>query len=259
MNETTGVFKFVLTVVILGAIGVLGYFIFLGFMDKDQLLLSLFPLAVVAGLASFFSPCAFPLLPVAVNANLKSNSKLSPFVVGLVSASGLITLLLLVGLVIAFIGQPLGELLQNNLRVIRGVIGILLLYLAYNQISDKFHFGLLEKLTPRVSTAESGGLKNAYIYGFGYTLAGSGCTIPILGGLTLGALASGGFQAAFSSFAIAGIIMASLMFVFMGLTGYVKGLPQGISAVTPKIKKASAIVLLLVGVFYIANAIFKFI
>ena len=257
MSETTGVFKFVLTVVILATIGILGYFIFLGFMNKDQLLLSLFPLAVVAGLASFFSPCAFPLLPAAVTANLKSNAKSSPIIVGLVSASGLITLLLLVGLVIAFIGEPLGELLQNNLRIIRGVIGVFLLYLAYNQISDKFHFGLFEKLTPRVSTAEGGGLKNAYIYGFGYTLAGSGCTIPILGGLTLAALASGGFQAAFTSFAIAGTIMASLMFVFMGLTGYVKGLPQGVLAATPKIKKASAIVLFLVGIFYISNAIFK--
>lgn len=259
MSETTGVFKFILTVIILATIGILGYFIFLGFMNKDQFLLSLFPLAVVAGLASFFSPCAFPLLPAAVTANLKSNSKLSPFVVGLVSASGLITLLLLVGLVIAFIGQPLGELLQNNLRIIRGVIGILLIYLAFRQISDKFHFGLLEKLTPRVATKDGGSLKNAYIYGFGYTLAGSGCTIPILGGLTLGALGSGGFGAAFSSFAIAGAVMASLMFVFMSLTGYVKGLPQSVLAVTPKIKKASAVVLFLVGLFYISNAIFKFV
>ena len=194
-----------------------------------------------------------------MTANLKSNAKSDPFIIGLVSASGLITLLLLVGLVIAFIGQPLGEFLQNNLRLIRGVIGILLIYLAYNQISDKFHFGLLEKLTPHIATKNRGGLKNAYIYGFGYTLAGSGCTIPILGGLTLGALVSGGFQAAFSSFAIAGIIMASLMFVFMGLTGYVKVLPQGVSAATAKIKKASAIVLFLVGLFYITNAIFKFI
>ena len=228
-------------------------------MNKDQLLLSLFPLAVVAGLASFFSPCAFPLLPAAVTGNLKSDSKASPLIVGLVSASGLITLLLLVGLVIAIIGQPLGELLQNNLRVIRGVIGIILIYLAYNQISSKFHFGFLEKLTPRISTKDGGGLKNAYIYGFGYTLAGSGCTIPILGGLTLAALTSGGFQAAFTSFIIAGGIMASLMFIFMGLTGYVKGLPQSVSAATPKIKKVSAIVLFLVGVFYIGNAIFKFI
>ena len=123
-------------------------------MNKDQLLLSLFPLAVVAGLASFFSPCAFPLLPAAVTGNLKSDSKASPLIVGLVSASGLITLLLLVGLVIAIIGQPLGELLQNNLRVIRGVIGIILIYLAYNQISSKFHFGFLVKLTTRISTKD---------------------------------------------------------------------------------------------------------
>ena len=53
--------------------------------------------------------------------------------------------------------------------------------------------------------------------------------------------------------------MASLMFVFISLTGYIKGLSQGIKAAIPKIKKVSAIVLFLVGIFYISNAIFKFI
>lgn len=243
--------RFVLATVVLSVIGVLGYFIFLGFMNKDPLLLSLFPLAIVAGLASFFSPCAFPLLPAAVTANLKSNARTNPLFLGLAGAGGVLSFLILLGLVIGIIGQPLGQLLQDNLRIIRGVVGIFLIYLAYRQFSEKSHFGFFEKLAPKTASP--------FVYGFGYTLVGSGCTIPILGGLVLGSLASGGFQTAFGSFVVAGAVMSALMFIFMTITSYLKTIPKNILASTPTIKKASSIVLFLVGLFYIGNAIFKFI
>lgn len=244
-------FIFILTVILLAAAGIGGYFIFLGFMNKDQLLLSLFPLAIVAGLASFFSPCAFPLLPAAVAATSRSKDKSNSLISGLTAAIGVLSFLLLLGLVIGSLGASLGQFLQGNLRIIRGIVGVFLIYLAYNQFSEKFHFGLLEKFAPKASSP--------FLYGFGYTLVGSGCTVPILGGLTLGAVASAGFVAGFSSFGIAGATMAILMFIFIGMTTYFGRLPKNISAATPKIKKTSAIVLFLVGIFYIGNAIFKFI
>lgn len=244
-------FKFFLSVIALLVIGILGYFIFLGFMSKNQLLLSTFPLAIVAGLASFFSPCAFPLLPAAVTATSKSNAKSSPLISGLTAAVGVLSFLLILGLVIGSLGTTMGQFLQDNLRIVRAIVGIFLIYLAYSQFSEKFHFGFFEKLAPKTSSP--------FIYGFGYTLVGSGCTIPILGGLVLGSVASGGFQTAFGSFVVAGFVMSVLMFIFMTVTGYLKTIPKNISAATGKIKKASAIVLFLVGLFYIGNAIFKFI
>lgn len=244
-------FKFILVAISLSVIGVLGYFIFLGFMNKDQFLLGLFPLAIVAGLASFFSPCAFPLLPAAVTANLKSNARTNPFFLGLAGAGGVLSFIILLGLVIGIIGQPLGQFLQDNLRIVRGIVGIFLIYLAYRQFSEKSHFGFFEKLAPRTTSP--------FVYGFSYTLVGSGCTIPILGGLVLGSLASGGFQTAFGSFVVAGAVMSALMFIFMTTASYLKTIPKNILAATPTIKKASGIVLLLVGLFYIGNAIFKFI
>lgn len=244
-------FRFVLATTILSVIGVLGYFIFLGFMNKNQLLFSLFPLAIVAGLASFFSPCAFPLLPSAVAATSRSEDKSNSLISGLTAAIGVLSFLLLLGLVIGSLGASLGQFLQANLRILRGIVGVFLIYLAYNQFSEKFHFGLLEKFAPKTSSP--------FLYGFGYTLAGSGCTVPILGGLTLGAVASAGFAAGFSSFGIAGATMAILMFIFVSMTTYFGRLPKTIEAATPKIKRLSAIVLLLVGLFYITNALFRFI
>lgn len=242
-------FKFVLTTIILLVIGVLGYFIFLGFINKNQLLLSTFPLAIVAGLASFFSPCAFPLLPAAVATNLKQSAKTNPLIAGVVSSLGVATFLLLFGLVIGFIGQSLGVILQSNLAVIRAIVGIFLIFLAYSQFSEKFHFGFFEKMTPKTPSP--------FLYGFGYTLAGSGCTVPILTGLVLASLASGGFKSAFASFILAGAVMAILMFVFISLIGTLKVSGENISVLTPKIKKASSLVLFLVGGFFIANALFK--
>lgn len=251
MDEKRILLRFIFAVALLAVVGIGGYFIFLGFMNKDPILLGLLPLAIVAGLASFFSPCAFPLLPAAVTTISRPNAKLNPLISGLTAAIGVLSFLLLLGLVIGIIGQPLGQLLQDNLRIVRGIVGIFLIYFAYRQFSEKFHFELFEKLAPKTSSP--------FVYGFGYTLVGSGCTIPILGGLVLGSLASGGFQTAFGSFVVAGAVMSALMFIFMTITSYLKTIPKNILAATPTIKKASSIVLFLVGLFYIGNAIFKFI
>ncbi len=250
-TETNYFFRFIFSLVILVTAAFLGYFIFLGFMSKDQLLLGLFPLAIVAGLASFFSPCAFPLLPSALTATSRPNAKSSSLISAFAAATGVLSFLLLLGLVIGTVGLSIGEFLQENLRTVRGIVGIFLIYLAHRQFSEKFHFGFFENLAPKASSP--------FLYGFGYTLVGSGCTIPILGGLTLGAVASAGFAAGFTSFGIAGATMSILMFVFMGMTAYFGVLPKTISAATPKIKRLSAIVLLLVGLFYITNALFRLI
>ncbi len=259
MSEQARLFRFIFTIAILTAVAAAGYFVFLGFMQKSQLLLSVFPLAVAAGAASFFSPCVFPLLPAVVTTTLKAETRVSPLFLGFVGGIGVLSFLLILGLTVGIIGDPLGTFLQENLRIIRGIIGIFLIYLAFSQLSDKFHLGLFEKFSPKVEISKKAPIRSVYLYGFGYTLAGSGCTVPILGGLTLGALASGGFQAAFGSFSVAAATMATLMFVFFTFTGYLKSIPENITSATPRIKKVAGVVLLLVGIFYIGNAIFKFI
>jgi len=252
-------FKYLVGLVVLTILSLAGYFVFLGFITQNQVLLSVFPLAIVAGVASFFSPCVFPLLPTVVATTLKAERKINPLLLGLTGALGVASFLLILGLIIAAVGQPLGVALQQNLGIIRGVVGVFLIYLAVNQLSDKFHFNLLEKLSPQVAITKKAPIKSVYLYGFGYTLAGSGCTVPILGGLTLGALVSGGFMAAFASFSLAAIVMAALMFIFMIFAGSIKTIPENLTAATPKIKKVAGVVLLIIGMFYILNAFFKFV
>ncbi len=258
MSKTHTYVKFVVPLIVATAFAVAGYFVFLGFMNDSQSLVNVFPLAVIAGVASFFSPCAFPLLPGIIAIDVNEKNKLSPSVKGLVSATGVLSFLLPLGIIIALVGVPLGSLLQDNLRNIRGVIGILLLYLSYMQLSGG-HFNFLEKHAPRGGENSKSSYRLPFSFGFGYVMVGSGCTVPILAGLTVSALATGGFIAAFLSFAVAGSVMALLMFSFMTYAGTVKVLPEHMTKLTPKIKKISGIVLLVIGMFYIANALFVWI
>ena len=255
MTQSQSYAKFIIPVVLTTVFAIIGYFIFLGFMNNNQTLLSIFPLAVVAGLASFFSPCSFPLLPGIVAMDIEGARKLKPHTKGLVSAVGVLSFLIPLGLIIALIGIPLGNFLQDNLNLIRGIVGIFLLYLGYVQLSD-YHFDFFEKLAPKVGKDNKSNYRIPYIFGFGYVMIGSGCTVPIMAGLVVGTLASSGFLAAILSFAIAGSVMAILMFSFMTYAGSVKTMPEHIRQATPKIKKLSGIVLLIIGVFYVLNAVY---
>jgi len=245
--------KFIVPTVLIAALSLAGYFVFLGFMDKSSTLLNVFPLAVIAGVASFFSPCAFPLLPGVVAMDVKGASKLKPSTKGVISAAGVLSFLIPLGLVIGLIGVPLGSFLQDNLTTIRAIVGIVLLYLGYIQLSGG-HYNFFEKHAPKIGKDIKSSYRVPYMFGFGYVMVGSGCTVPIMAGLVVGTLASGGFWAAATSFIIAGSVMALLMFSFMTYAGTVKIMPERINKATPKIKKLAGVLLIIIGSFYILNA-----
>ena len=82
-----------------------------------------------------------------------------------------------------------------------------------------------------------------------------GCTGPILAGLTLSALAAGGFGSALGAFAVFNLTMALLMLLVSVLVGTSKqALVDRMKAATPKIKRAAGAVLLLVGAFHMSAA-----
>lgn len=250
--------RIIMPAIVIAAIALAGYFVFLGFMNNDQTLVNLLPLAVVAGVASFFSPCAFPLLPSMVALDVENDSKHSPKAKGLLAAVGVLTFLVPLGIIIGFVGVPLGNLLQDNLNLIRSVIGVALIYLGYRQLKG-MHFGFFEKHAPKLSKKNQSKTSVPFMFGFSYVMIGSGCTVPIMTALVLGALAVGNFFTATASFILAGSIMALLMFGFMTYAGSVKTMPSRITKSMPKIKKATGAILIIIGAFYIANAIFGWI
>jgi len=236
--------------------------------------LNLYVLAVAAGLASFFSPCAFPLLPGYLafyhgagqpqDASGRSGSTTR---LGVAAMAGVATFVLVLGLAIALLGAGAakglsisGDAPSSLVRGIRGVVGIILIALGVGQLTNRV-------IKPRAADAlafatrprRDGGRSGAggvYLYGLGYVAAGLGCTGPILAGLVVFALGVGGFSTALTAFAIAAATMAGLMLLVSLLVGGSHTLLiQRMKASAPAIKTASGILLILVGLFNIYSAI----
>lgn len=254
-------------IALLGAVILLGYFGFRTFASTPDLgMLNLYLLAVVAGVASFFSPCAFPLLPAYFSfyhRSRENEAKPSSLQFGVAAALGVITFTLFLELIIATLGAGAAKSLsisgaESNqfVRIFRGIVGLILLVLGIGQLSgwtlktafaDAFAF----RTRPQRDSIDKY-WRGLYLYGLGYTAAAMGCTGPILAGLMVAALSSGGFLPALVAFSIFAATMAALMLLISALVAAsCQTLIACLKAATPEIKLGSSIVLILVGLFNI--------
>lgn len=270
--------QYAVILLILGFIILIGYSGFRAFAGGTIGITNLYLLAVVAGLASFFSPCAFPLLPsylsfyYTAGAEEATQSEKTGGIshglqLGLASALGVMSFALVLGLIIAALGAGAGKSLSISssdpnqfVRIFRGVVGVILFTLGIFQLSGrtlkpKFVDAFAYRTRP-----QRGGTRSAattlYLYGLGYNAAGMGCTGPILAGLMLAALTSGGSTSALTAFAIFALTMGSLMLTISILVAASRqSLITNLKAATPKINWLSSILLILVGLFNMYTAL----
>jgi len=268
--------KIIIPILIILALVIGGYGLFIWFIItimKGGAAYGLFFVAGVAGVASFFNPCAFPLLPayLAQHYTIKEGEGKKPMnkllFSGVAAALGLITFNLLLGSIIGVLGAGFGKSLslagENPsvpVRWLRGVVGIVLLYLGFSHTTGRGNpFRKLSHLWhPKPASQKSqSSFKKLYSYGFGYTLLGIGCGGPIMGGLIVFALSQGGFTDALLAFGVYSLTMALLMIVVSTLIALSKEtLLQGLSQSTVTIQRASGVLLVIVGAFLIFSSIF---
>jgi cytochrome c-type biogenesis protein len=248
------------------ALTLLGYVVFLLFLKQAMPVLvtdSLYPLAGVAGVATFFSPCSFPLLPGYLsfyyNAE-ESNESVRPLLRGSLAAVGVVTFTLLLGLAIALLGQGIASSFSISgsnpsllTRAFRIGLGVVLFSLGAIQLSGKtFHSQRLDSLVGKFHPSSGSAYKSFYLYGFGYNAAGIGCAGPIMAGLIVFALGSGGFMSAFMAFAVYSATMGSCMLLVSLLVAKSKTiLLKNAKRSTPRIKQASSVILIGVGGFLV--------
>lgn len=230
--------------------------------------------SVVAGIASFFNPCAFPILPAYLaqyyvaaptSPEEKRRSRLGAILLyGLVAAVGVIIFNLLLGAVIGILGTGFAKSLGLSgpepnvyIRWFRGIVGVFLVLLGYSHATGRgINFSRLGHWIPRYEQTKSP-TRNFFYYGFFYPLIGISCGGPILASLSLFAIASGGFQSALSAFIIYSLVMAILMVVVSLLVGLSReGLLKAVGNSILAIKKVSGVILVLVGIFLIFSAVF---
>lgn len=278
VSPTRGWLGFLIYIALVIGLTVGGYTLFI------YLLVSAFPnaasfgivfVSVVAGIASFFNPCAFPILPaylaqyyVATPAKPEEEQRRSRLgsilLYGFVAAIGVIIFNILLGGVIGLLGTGFANSLGLSgptpnvyIRWFRGIVGAFLILLGYSHVTGRgINFARLGHWIPRYQQTKSP-TRNFFYYGFFYPLIGISCGGPILAGLSLFAIASGGFQSALTAFLIYSAVMAMLMIIVSLLVGLSReGLLKVVGNSILTIKKVSGSILVLVGIFLIFSSVF---
>ena len=138
--------------------------------------------AYLAGVASFFSPCIFPIIPVYIsilsNGEKKSVSKTLAFVLGLS-----VTYIVL-GFGAGFIGEIF---LNSKVRVIGGILVVILGLFQMDVLKLKF----LEKTKVMNYEGEEQSLFSTFLLGLTFSLGWTPCVGPILASILILAGSSG--------------------------------------------------------------------
>jgi cytochrome c-type biogenesis protein len=142
-------------------------------MTGEQLLTNV-PFALTAGVATFFSPCAYPLLPGYVgyyvnSVEAESASVLGAGVRGLAAAAGVLVTFAALGGATAWVGQET----LSGITVFETLVGAILVVFGLLVVADRAP-SLSVGLPKRRSSVLGFG-----IFGAGYALAGVGCVAPI--------------------------------------------------------------------------------
>lgn len=211
--------------------------------------LTLAALGFVAGIGAFFAPCAFALFPAYVSYYLTSTgtgreTPARSLGLGLTCAAGSALFFALAAAAITLVGGAVSPYLIAAKPVI--AMAVVLLGLAL----------VTDVRLPSVGVSVSGAMRRLppaaglFVYGFGYALASTGCTLPLYVSIVVLPLTSGFSGAAVLTFGSFAVAMALMMLLTSLLVGLAKARVLGrLQASTAWIKRASGAVLILAGLY----------
>ena len=211
-------------------------------------------LAFIAGLASFFSPCSFPLLPAYMGYYLTlntdsgnpGNSVAKAVYFGTLAASGIFLFYAISAMLLYLFGKSM----QNLLSALNPFIGIIIAILGISLIKGKsFSLPIIGDVIGYMQPqGNKSAEKSIFLFGFFYGIAASGCTGIVFLGVVLASLLKG------AGFAMLSVIsyslgMSSLMIASTLLAGISKeSILREIQKRSMLINKLSGYALLIAGV-----------
>jgi len=209
----------------------------------------LWALAMVAAVASFFSPCAIGLLPGYVAHTVRFHGGRSARRVaglgGLAALGLLLVFLGIGGLAFAFgrAVSPFVPWLAPLIGLVFVAVGLLLLFRPYSLFLQRVFSPLTQ-----VSEGGRGGV-SYFLYGLGYGAGAAGCTAPVL--LSLVALAGGTNAAtALLTLVLYAVTAAALMAILTVVVASGReGLGRWIVRHAHKVEVVSALIFVGAGVF----------
>jgi cytochrome c-type biogenesis protein len=240
---------------------------------------SVFALGAIAGVTTFFSPCAFPMFPGYMSLFLGLNTKESDgkdapgnsykgsvrraLVAGSVTASGMLIVIAAIGVALILAAKVINAYIPDLLIVV-GVTLVALGALLFTNLQYWRIITPLQRLWARmrgrdpdaspeaIATAQGNALYlKLFGYGMGYAAAAAGCVAPVIFAAIISGLAVG-LIPGLINILIFGLTAALLMIgVTVLLTVAGKRFVNQLKAYTPLIKKVSAGALVIVGVYLV--------
>jgi cytochrome c-type biogenesis protein len=215
----------------------------------------LFVLAFLTGLFSFFSPCAFPLMPGYISYYLgryEGGPTLNGSVkAGIAAATGINGMFALIGGAVALGGMAV----KSYVSYLAPGVGIAIILLGVVMLIGKAElFAGFGTLLTAYSSKFGGGVRYSglFLYGVGYGLAAMGCQAPIFIALIFAGLAAGGALKAFFVFFAFSLGMGCMMLVLSVIVGTAKmKLLERIRGLIPYINRACGLILILVGAYFL--------
>ncbi|AGN01642.1 cytochrome C biogenesis protein transmembrane region/thiol-disulfide transporter [Salinarchaeum sp. Harcht-Bsk1] len=204
--------------------------------------------AATAGVATFFAPCAFPLLPGYVGYYVHENDQETSMVLPAgAAAGGALAALAVVAAVVLIVGQPV----KAALPTLEPVIGIGLVALGVAILlgrSPELRIALPERPSSVVGFG---------VFGAAYAVAAAGCVVPLFVGVLTQALGFGIGPAALVLGVYALAVAAPLVGVTL-LAGAGVDEWQRLGRHSGAIQTVAAVTMVLAGVWQLYVAIFRF-
>ncbi|MEQ1703201.1 MAG: cytochrome c biogenesis CcdA family protein [Ilumatobacteraceae bacterium] len=175
------------------------------------------PLSFTTGLLAAINPCGFVLLPTYLlyflgMENLRPGAERTSvrraLAVSLSVSAGFMSLFLLIGVIIRWSTEWLGNWVQDNTPYVSLVLGVLLIVFGIAML-----FGYrLPFTTPKLDVGQRDrSVLSMFVFGIAYAVASLGCTIGPFVGTVLGAVTTEGLATGIIAIAAYGLGMALLV------------------------------------------------
>jgi thiol:disulfide interchange protein len=162
--------------------------------SQDQGIAGFLLVAFGFGLASIFTPCVFPMIPITMSyfLNRQSASRRDSVMQAVVFCLGIIVLFSGIGLAITVILGPFGIVQLGSNRWVNTFISVL--FIAFGlSLLGAFEITIPSAILTKLNqSSEKGGFAGTLLMGLTFSLASFACVGPFVGTLLAGSVGSGG-------------------------------------------------------------------
>ncbi len=205
------------------------------------------------GLASIFTPCVFPMIPITMSyfLNRQSGGKRDGVVQAVVFCLGIIVLFSGIGLLLTAALGPFGIVQLGSNPWVNGFIAAL--FIAFGlSLLGAFEITIPSSILTRLNrSSEKGGFAGTLLMGLTFSLASFACVGPFVGTLLAASVGSGGARPAFGMLSFA-TGLALPFFVLALFPSYLKRLPKS-GGWMARVKVVMGFVILAASLKYLAS------